>query len=136
MSSGFTYVYDGCLGTADWFYRGIYDKVTNTYFIVYSTAKNNQVPLNLIFNHKFFSLKLTKEENDKFIKDLTAILKTINAKNIAFSIINDSPVVQSIYVNYEINGVDQSKVDSLTTTIAAVCTKLIDDIGLKHGCKK
>lgn len=66
-SPGFTYVYDSCLGTADWFYRGKYDKVSNTYFIVYSVAKNKQDPLTLTFNHKIFSLTLTKAENDTFI---------------------------------------------------------------------
>ena len=101
---------------------------------VSSIALNDSEPLNLSFRHDFFSKSLTKEINDLVISDLTAVLNTVNAKNIKSEIKEDSPVTQSIYVNYVIDNVEQSKVDELTTTIASVCKNAIDDISFKNNC--
>jgi hypothetical protein len=131
--SGITFNYAPCLGTATWNYV-TNNESASTNFKVCSVALNNVEPLNLLCSHDFFSKTLTKEENDKFIIDLTAILNTINAKNITIRIRQDSPLAQSIFVNYEIDNVPQDKVDSLTTTIASVCKKAIDDISFNNNC--
>jgi hypothetical protein len=130
---GITFNYPPCLGTATWNYVTI-NQAASTNFKVCSVALNNVEPLNLLCSHEFFSKTLSTEENDKFISDLTAILTSINAKNITTRIRDDSPLVQSIFVNYEIDNVAQNKVDELTTTIASVCKKAIDDISIKYTC--
>ena len=133
-TSEWVLVYEPCLGTAQWWYMGKDYKTAGASFIVYSVAKNKQDPLTLTFNHTFFSLILTKAENDTFIKDITAVLKTINAKNITSRVVKNSSVVQTIYVDYKIEGVKQSNVDTLTSAIASVCSKAIEDIASKHHC--
>jgi hypothetical protein len=130
---GITFNYSPCLGTATWNYV-TENKAAFTNFKVCSEALNNVVPLNLFCSHDFFSKTLSTEENNKFISDLTSILNTLNVKNLSIRVRPDSPLVQSIFVNYEIDNVEQDKVDELTTTIASVCKKAIDDISFKNNC--
>ena len=128
--SGKTVNYANCVGAADYYYETT-DKSAYASFMVNSVAINNEVPLNLFFDHEFFSQYLTKEENDKFINDLVTVLKSINAQNITAVVRQNTPVAQTILASYNIDNVDQSKVDELTTTIATVCDKAIEDIS---GC--
>jgi hypothetical protein len=131
--SGITTEYSNCVGSADYFYK---TSNANAYtnFLVNSIALNKEQPLNLYFNHEFFSSALSKEENDKFIEELTTVLNSINAKNITTNITQNTPTAQSIFVNYNIDNVEQSKVDTLTTTIAKVCDKAIEEISIKFPC--
>lgn len=128
--SGQTTNYADCVGTADYYYRTT-NNSAYAYFSVNSAAINNEVPLKLFFDHEFFSPYLTKEENDKFITDLVTILKSINAQNITAVVRQNTPVAQSILASYNIDNVEQSTVGELTTTIATVCDKAIEDIS---GC--
>jgi hypothetical protein len=130
---GITFNYSSCLGTAIWEYISE-NKAASTNFKVCSEAINNVDPINLLCSHNFFSKTLTTEENNKFISDLTTILNTLNVQNLEIFVIADSPLTQSILVNYEINNVEQDKVDELTTTIASVCKKGTEDISLKNNC--
>ena len=127
-----TIVFADCLGSAEWSY--ITDsKKASWIFGVNSIAVNNNVPLNLDFDHLFKSSRLSSEENSKIIKDLSNILVTVGAIDIESSI-HYHPVSQEIVVLYKINNVEQNKVNSLTTTIASVCEKLIDDLAGKYTC--
>jgi hypothetical protein len=132
--SGETYNYANCLGFSKWDYNTL-NKAGSAQMTVNSITTNNISPLNLFFNHDFISKKMTPEDNIKFINDLTTILNSVNAKNITSNIfISNTGVVQNILVNYNIDNVEQSKVDSLTTTIASVCKTAIEDISLKYSC--
>ena len=130
---GETHVFADCVGSADYNYVTT-NNSAYSYFIVNSVAINKEVPLNLFFDHEFFSYHLTKEENDKFINDLVTVLKSINAQNITAVVRQNTPVAQSILASYNIDNVEQSKVDELTTIIATVCDKAIEDISIKNGC--
>ena len=125
--SGKTVNYANCVGSADYYYETT-NKTAYAYFMVNSVAINNEVPLKLFFDHEFFSPHLTKEENDKFINDLATVLKSINAQNITAVVRQNTPVAQTILASYNIDNVEQSKVDELTSTIAKVCDKAIEDI--------
>ena len=131
--SGTTFVYDECLGTATWEYVTD-NKAASANFKVCSIALNDIDPLKLSFSHEFFSQSLTKEETDKFLAFLTAVLNIVYAKNITSIVKQESPVAQSIFVNYEINNVEQNTVDSLTSIIASVCETSINDIAVKYTC--
>jgi hypothetical protein len=123
----FTVVFSPCIGSANWNYVST-NKQASTNLKVCCIAINNIDPINLSFSQEFFSPSQTMEENDKFITDFTFILTNLNAKNITTRVKQDSPVAQSILFNYEIDNVEQDKVDALTTTIASVCKKIIDGI--------
>ena len=130
---GETTVYPSCLGTAS-YYKQTLNSNAFVYFSVNSIATNNEVPLNLFFDHEFFSSYLTKGQNDKFITDLTTVLNSVNAQNITSYISQNTPVAQSILVSYNIDNVEQTKVDELTTIIANVCNKAMEDISIKSPC--
>jgi hypothetical protein len=129
---GNTVTYISSLGAADYTY---YSTINNnffgkTYFLVTSIALDKESNLNLNFEHEFFSKSLSEEENNKFINDLSEILGTVNATNITATIRQNTLLNQTILVSYQINDVEQSNVDTLTTAIATVCINAIDDISL------
>ena len=131
--SGVTFKYPPCLGTAVWEYVTD-NKVASTNFKVCSIALNENDPLNLSCSHDFFSKTLSPAENAKGLLFLTKFLNSINAINITTRVRADFLITQSIFVNYEIQNVEQDKVDALTTTIASVCKKTIEDISIYNNC--
>lgn len=130
---GITFNYSSCLGTATWNYI-TENKAASTNFKVCSEAKNNVDPINLLCSHNFFSKTATTEENDNFTNNLRTILTTLNVQNLEIFVKPSSPLTQSILVNYEIDNVEQDKVNSLTTTIASVCKKEIENISKNNNC--
>lgn len=127
-----TLVLADCLGSATWSYFPD-SKRSAGLMTVNSVAVNNDLPLNLDFNHSFKSSPLSAEENAKIIKDLSDILVTVGAININSDVRNNI-ASQEITVTYTILNVEQDKVDALTTTIASVCEKLVDDLAAKYTC--
>jgi hypothetical protein len=124
-----TVVFAPCLGSAEWSYLPICKQASGK-FTVSSIAVNNTIPLNLDFDHFFKSSRLSVEENTKIIQNLSAILKSVGAINIK-SAVHYHPASQEIIVFYTILNVEQDKVDTLTTTIASVCEKLVYDLATK-----
>lgn len=116
------------LGACNWFY---YSPKANSgaAFRVNSIALDNVEPLDLIFNHVFFSTLLSEEQNTIIVGDLAAILRSVGAVNITAQVVKLNIAAQQILASFEILKVPQAEVDALCTAIAGVCEQLANDLG-------
>jgi hypothetical protein len=127
-----TVVFNSSLGTSSWKYSSENNKAWG-YFSASGVTNNNINPFDLIYKHVFFSNKLSDTENKKIISDLSAILKSIGAINIHYSIDIVTSVAQQINISYTIPKVKQKNIDSLSTTIASVTMDLINNLSNEIG---
>ena len=127
MPGKLTVVLDPCLGTAFWTYVPESNSAWCD-FACSSVALTETQPLDLHFDHRFFSATLTDEQNEKIVAALNEFISSLGAIKIKVEIVKHTSVLQTILVEYEAPKFPVEGVDILCTRIADVCEKITDEL--------